>query len=229
MGTWPQFGNHLTNELKVFTPFPDSTFQTVNVDTTNLPGMIRAKKMGLVPSHTADIIFTHDLRSAIQRLGFSSEHQGRALALFRHPIDRLVSKFYYLQIADWESGYRPHWKNMTVLQWAQSEKNYAESNYMVQMLSVNEWDVPATEKDLPVAKQILRDYVIVGLLDEVEESFRRFNIVMSMATGSDDKRGKKEGMLTARCMKEMLQPSSEKGYVIDTNRNEYEKVSGIMY
>jgi hypothetical protein len=27
----------------------------------------------------------------------------------------------------------------------------------------------------------------------------------------------------------MLQPSSEKGYVIDTNRNEYEKVSGIMY
>ncbi|KAL7501968.1 hypothetical protein ACHAXN_000098 [Cyclotella atomus] len=170
LGMWPTFGHHKSNKLEVFKPFKSSSYQTVNVDTTTAQGIQRARELDLVSSHIADIIFTHDISAAMNHLGFDPMNQGRALALFRHPIERLVSKFYYLQTADWEPGYRPHWRNMTVLQWAESDKNYVESNYMVQMLSGKSWSDPVTQDDLPHAKQLLRDHFIVG----------RFNIVMQM-------------------------------------------------
>ena len=178
--------------------------------------------MDLIPSHAADIIFTHDISAAIHHLGFDPINQGRALALFRNPVERLVSKFYYLQNADWESGYRPHWKNITVVQWAESDKNYAESNYMVQMLSGKPWTDPVTQDDLPRAKQLLRDHFIVGLLDHIEESFTRFNIVMSRTR----KRGNpmRQQTLASECMKEVLQPEDEDAGT-KSNRHEHDKVS----
>lgn len=160
----------------------------------------------------------------MNHLGFDPMNQGRALALFRHPIERLVSKFYYLQTADWEPGYRPHWRNMTVLQWAESDKNCVESNYMVQMLSGKSWSDPVTQDDLPHAKQLLRDHFIVGLLDDVEESFRRFNIVMQMTR----KRGNpsKQERLASRCIKEVLTPKGQDMKEDElTNKNLHDNVS----
>ena len=220
---WPQFGHHKSNVLEVFKPFPRSTYQTINVDTTSLPGMLRANEMGLVGSNKADIIFTHDLFTAMKHLGFTPHNQGRAMALFRHPIERLVSKFYYLQTASWERGYRPHWQNMTVLQWAESDKNYAESNHMAQMLSGKDWNDPVTQDDLPHLKQVLRDHVIVGLLSNMEESFRRFNIVMAMTT----KRGNQlmQQRVVSRCIKNVIVPKSSSIEEIElSNKNEHDKV-----
>jgi hypothetical protein len=226
LGSWPQFQQHKTKELKVFKPFPHSTYQTINVDTTNLSGMLRAKEMGLIVSHTADIIFTHDISAAVRRLGFDTHDQGRALALFRDPIERLVRKFYYLRVASWESGYRPHWKNMTVLQWAESEKSGPESNYMVQKLSGKGWDDPVTEDDLPKAKQVLRDHIIIGLLSDVEESFRRFNIVMNGSSGGNKKR---DYRLASRCMKKVFHSDEHSmKEVVEENKNVYDSVSSYM-
>ncbi|KAL3785418.1 hypothetical protein HJC23_013557 [Cyclotella cryptica] len=222
LGSWPQFQHHKTKELKVFKPFPHSTYKTINVDTTNLSGMLRAKEMGLISSHTADIIFTHDISAAVRHLGFDTSNQGRALALFRDPIERLVSKFYYLRVASWERGYRPHWNNMTGLQWAESEKSGPESNYMVQKLSGKGWDDPVTENDLPKVKQMLRDHIIVGLLSDVEESFRRFNIVMGGLTGGKKKR---DNRLASRCMKKVFHPEERSiNEVVEENKNVHDSI-----
>ena len=92
-----------------------------------------------------------------------------------------MSKFYYLKVATCEQSYRPEWKDLTLLQWARSSKRGGpDSNIMVHKLTGKAWSEKVGEKDLRVAKKILRDHVVVGLLDDAEESFRRFNIVLGI-------------------------------------------------
>jgi hypothetical protein len=106
LGADPRFGHDQDEEIVVFHPFatdPDVKF--VNVDTTSRPGILRAERLGLVPSGKVDMIFTSDINFASDHL-FSPDHRGRILSLFRNPVDRSVSKFYYLQTATWERTYR---------------------------------------------------------------------------------------------------------------------------
>ena len=70
----------------------------VNVETRSKPGILKAKRLGLVASGLADLIFTSDPSFALENL-YDKDHRGRAVELFRHPVERLVSKFYYLQMA----------------------------------------------------------------------------------------------------------------------------------
>jgi len=90
-----------TNELVSFKPWPyNSKARYVNVDTTTRSGIDRARKLGLVKSNLADLIITSDPIYAIEQLYDTKENlRGRVLLMMRHPVDRLVSKFYYLQMA----------------------------------------------------------------------------------------------------------------------------------
>jgi hypothetical protein len=70
----------------------------VNVDTITRPGILRAERLGLVPSGLANLIVAANLNFAIEHL-YDEDHKGRVLAMFRHPVERLISKFYYSQIS----------------------------------------------------------------------------------------------------------------------------------
>ena len=88
-----------TNELVSFKPWPyNSKARYVNVDTTTRKGIDRARKLGLVKSNLADLIITSKPIYAIDNL-YSKDERGRLLLMMRHPVDRIVSKFYYLQMA----------------------------------------------------------------------------------------------------------------------------------
>ena len=97
-GALPQFGHDTDNFLLRFRPWGDGGASYVNADTTSYEGIDRAARLRLVQAHKADIIFTSYPRYAIEHL-YNRNNKGRALGLFRHPVQRLVSKFYYLQIA----------------------------------------------------------------------------------------------------------------------------------
>ena len=97
-GSLLRFGHSYDSELLAIRPWGVRGPAYVNVDTTGKKGINRAAQMGLVPSGLAGVIFTSDPAYAIEHL-YDVEHKGRVVALFRHPVDRLVSKFYYLQIA----------------------------------------------------------------------------------------------------------------------------------
>lgn len=110
---------------------------------------------------------------------------------------------------------------MSLLQWAETAKNGPETNYLVQKLSGKEWEDPVTEEDLPTAKQVLRDHVVVGLMDDMEESFRRFNIVMSATTDQGSERNRQES-----CMQELFHPEELSGMEkVVKNQNEHQTVS----
>jgi len=164
-------------ELVVLEPFGKRGGTFVNVDMTTKSGMLRAERMGLVASEKVDILFAMEPAFAGEHL-FDREHKGRILCLFRHPLKRLESKFYYLQKATWEKTYRPEWKGMDLFEWATTQNK--ENNVMVKNLAGVGFHDTATDVDLRVAMRTLEKRFVVGLTDEMKESIRRFNIVMNI-------------------------------------------------
>lgn len=182
VGADPKYGHSEKDEVVVFQPHDGKDWKVVNVDTTIKAGILRAKKIGLVQSHTTDLIFTMEPNFAGREL-YDEENKGRFLSLFRHPVDRAFSMFYYLQTATWERTYRPEWANMTVLEWANLPN--AEEDYMVRKLVGKSFGMEADETDLIIAKELVRQRFIVGLMDEMNESIRRFNIVLGIDEESE--------------------------------------------
>lgn len=182
VGADPKYGHSEKDEVVVFQPHDGKDWKVVNVDTTIKAGILRAKKIGLVQSHTTDLIFTMEPNFAGREL-YDEENKGRFLSLFRHPVDRAFSMFYYLQTATWERTYRPEWANITVLEWANLPN--AEEDYMVHKLVGKSFGMEADETDLIIAKELVRQRFIVGLMDEMNESIRRFNIVLGLDEESE--------------------------------------------
>jgi len=192
IGVDPRYGHDQSDKLVVFKPLGGKDWKTVNVDTVSEKGILRAEEMGLAASGKADIIFAMDVNFASSHL-FDRLNKGRVLSIFRHPVDRLTSKFFYLQTATWERTYRPEWADMSVLEWA--EKHNHDENFLVKKIVGKKLTEKATMADLIIAKEIVRRRFIVGLLDEMEESVHRFNVMLGVDE-SDDK--------TKECMTEVF-------------------------
>lgn len=221
VGVDPRYGHDQSDELVVFKPIEGKDWKTVNVDTISEKGILRAEEMGLVPSGKADIVFAMDVKYASEHL-FDRLHKGRVMAIFRNPVDRAVSKFYYLQTATWEKTYRPEWADMSLVEWA--ENHNFDENFLVKKMVGKKLTDSAEMGDLIIAKEIIRRRFIVGLLDEMEESIHRFNIMM----GVDESAEKTMG-----CMQEVFgnddKTSSEvkeedDTAEINTNSNKHPKV-----
>jgi hypothetical protein len=71
----------------------------INVDTTSVAGIERAAKMGFADSGLAGCVVTPFLYES--NALFTPTARGRLFAVFRHPVDRAVSMFYYIQVATW--------------------------------------------------------------------------------------------------------------------------------
>jgi len=146
----------------------------VNVDTTTIPGLERAKSLKLGTSNLADAIVTPFIFEANELWSdatSTSKHRGRLFAVFRHPVDRAVSMFTYLQYADWEPTYDPKLAEMSIQDYARSPR--VENNWMTRYLT-NHMEGELQEEDLQAAMDIIRKKFLVGLLSKKEETMERF-------------------------------------------------------
>ena len=175
-GSLSKFGHDQDTELIAFQPWGKRGPWYVNADTSTEGGILRAAKLGLVPSGLGDVIITSYPKFAVEHL-YDINHKGRAFGIFRHPVDRLISKFYYLQVADWERTYRPNWKNMDINYWATINR---DNDVYVRMLAGKKVGDPVDEDDLQLAMSTIKERFVVGLIDEMEESFRRFSIIIGI-------------------------------------------------
>mmetsp|Transcript_8504 Transcript_8504/g.11705 ORF Transcript_8504/g.11705 Transcript_8504/m.11705 type:complete len:376 (-) Transcript_8504:33-1160(-) len=178
----------------------------VNVETNTYDGIEHAKELGLAESSLADVIFSSRLPAAMDM--FNPNNRGRVFALFRHPIERAVSLYYYRQIATWEKGdgvYRPELANIPIEEFFERKKNKSDNN-MIAMLLNKDRREPVTDDDLEFAKEILRTKVLVGLTSQMEESVERFDTYFGW--NKNEKR-----------------PMCQKSYIEHkTNSNKYERV-----
>ena len=189
----------------------------INVDVTTEGGIQRAASLHLAQSGMADVLVSpllHDVAANI----LSRSHRGRMFALFRHPIDRLVSLFYYLQTATHEPTYDPRLANMTLSEYAAS--GLVESNIMVRSLS-NKMEGPLSADDLEEAKRTLRTKCLVGLLDEMETSLARFRHFFHW-DGPDGN----YGPMAERCQEQLLARGGsnriEHPILVDRNSRDYD-------
>ena len=141
----------------------------VNIDSSTVAGIQRAKEMGFADSQLADIVVspfvfeTNDL--------FTQTAQGRFFSVFRHPIDRAISMFYYIQVADWEPSYKPELKEWSLEQYAQSD--IVENNWMTRQLS-NQLGGELSNDHLEKAMEVVRRKFMVGLMTKIGSSMTRF-------------------------------------------------------
>lgn len=141
----------------------------VNVDTTTVEGIERAKQMGFADSGLADAVVTYFLYEANNL--FTTTAKGRIFTVFRHPIERAISMFFYIQVADWEPTYDPSLKEMTIEEYAKSPK--IENNWLTRQLS-NTPGGDLTDEHLNLAMEVVRRKVMVGLMSEIEATMERF-------------------------------------------------------
>ena len=154
----------------------------INVDVTTIEGIHSASQRGFASSTLPNVMFTPLLLDASHYL-LSPQRKGRMFAIFRHPISRLTSIFYYLQLATWEPTYNPHYATMTIDDYASSDT--CESNWMVRSLR-NKMTGPLNVDDLHIAKEVLRHKCIIGLLERMEESVIRFHTYFKFDTPYED-------------------------------------------
>lgn len=129
-----------------------------------------ARDTQLVQSGQVDVITTQYLYEGAS-LFDGQQHRGRCFTFIRHPIERAVSLFYYLGVASHEPTYDPQLRYISIEMWAKSKR--VEHNWMTRFLS-NELKGDLTPKHLEIAKAVLRQKCLVGLLEEKTESWLRF-------------------------------------------------------
>lgn len=106
----------------------------VNMDTSTIAGISRAKHMKLVDTNLVDALHSSYLHEASTM--FTEHHQGRMITMMRHPCLVVCSLFYYQSNAYWERSYKPELKNMTILEFARPENsNLRVDNWMTRILS----------------------------------------------------------------------------------------------
>jgi len=141
----------------------------VNIDSTTVAGIARAKSLGFADAQLAQVVVspfvfeTNDL--------FTQTAKGRLFSVFRHPIDRAVSMFYYIRVADWEPSYAPEMKDWTLEQYASSDR--VENNWMTRQLS-NQLGGELTEDNLRKAMEVVQTKFMVGLMSKIEPTMSRF-------------------------------------------------------
>jgi len=143
----------------------------VNVDTSTHQGISRAKNLNLTSSGLADVVISPLLHEASSL--FTPTRRGRMFAIFRHPVERAASLFYFIQESQWQQpGTRnDQFAHITIEQFYKN--GFAENNWMTRFLTNELTKDELTENDLNIAKEVLRQKCLVGLLEEKGETFER--------------------------------------------------------
>ncbi len=112
-----QFGHEQDKMLQVF---EKHGAKFVNVDTTTLDGIAKAKKLNLTSSGIVDAIVVSYVYEASEL--FSRGHRGKFFTVMRDPIERHWSLRSYLGDASWEGTYDPAFANMTIEEFAHDRR-----------------------------------------------------------------------------------------------------------
>jgi len=144
----------------------------VNVDTTSVKGIQRAKDMDLIRSGFADVIVSNFIYEVSTLFESQSQRSGKCFTLIRDPLERAVSMFHHLKQM---AGTDP---NLEIIKNATFEEYLAEpsseDNFMVRRL-VNENNAKLQVHHLETAKNVLGKCKI-GLSQKFLESMKRFEL-----------------------------------------------------
>ena len=143
----------------------------VNADASSPEGIARIKKLRIFDLNLPNLVITTSRVYEALSI-FTPQHRGRLFLIFRDPVERAISKYYYGQVATWERNYNPAVANMTLIEFAQSR--FCHDNWITRRL-IHKMNplLTITPGDLRLAKEILRQKALILLLSDLEQSSYR--------------------------------------------------------
>lgn len=161
-------------------------YRYVNVDTSTVQGIERAKSLGLAGSGMPHLVVSSLLHNAATM--FTPANRGRMFTMFRHPVDRSVSLFHYIQDTQWRrrQTFQKELSDLTIDEYFKS--GLAENNWMTRFLTNQITKGELNRNDLNQAKEVLRRKCLVGLLSEKGESFARFERFFGFPLKDDEEK-----------------------------------------
>ena len=175
----------------------------INVDTTFLGGLKRAKQLNLVASKRADVIVSPYIFETSDI--FSQTSRGRMFAFIRHPIERCASMYAYKKTID------PEIASMSLLDYARSGR--VENNWMTRFLS-NQLQGEITFDHVVIAKEVLRKKCLIGLKEFLWASIKRYEYFFDWKYDKDPAKQyecRKKKLLEDIDLNEFEQPKVEEG------------------
>lgn len=155
--------------LKVMSNEED-TARYVNVETTTVRGLKRAKEFDLAGSGLANIILTKHL-SESSMLTDGESSRGRVFAVFSHPVRRIVHNYYEVTKDPESDYYDDEIAAMSLVEYAQSSK--IVDNIITRSLVNDFTSANITSDQIDIAKDIIRRKFLVGILEWLESSIAR--------------------------------------------------------
>jgi len=140
----------------------------VNVDMTSSNGITHAKDLDLASAGVTDVIISGDIHGVLDI--FNNRNRARIFAVFRHPLDRAISKYYA------DLGFDTDLAGMTLPQYVRSGGHRVENNYLTRYLS-GRYGGKLTVHHLNVAREFLRRKFVVGLASDLPATANLFSHV----------------------------------------------------
>lgn len=116
----------------------------------------------------ADVIISQDIHGVLKV--FNNRNRARIFAIFRHPLDRAISKYYSVVASD------PEMAGLTLPQYVRSGGQRVENNYLTRYLS-GQYGGRLTRKHLDIAREFLRRKFVVGLARDLPATSNLFSHV----------------------------------------------------
>ena len=177
----------------------------VNVAFGDLSGIEKAKYLRMAESGLVDVAITSHLHPGVN--AFTPDHPARIMTLFRHPVKRIISHYYYIQMAEWEKTYHKEVKGMTMMEYVKDGRFY-EDNWVTRMLS-NVHGTELNEDDFIYAQNLLKEKIFILLLDELEESVDRMLHYMNWISNENEAQIQK-GLMEKKCIDSILSKPTNK-------------------
>lgn len=136
-----------------------------DVDTSSQEGLAELSGMNIMDNLTSDVIVSPHLKDVAGVFDFN--HHGRAFTFIRNPIKRELAHYHYLKDKDSSHvDYHAALSGMTLEGYVNSD--YASNNWLTRHL-LGKVDETIVQEDLEVAKAILREKVLILLVEDTDE------------------------------------------------------------
>jgi len=161
--------HEIGSTLEIFST-PDNSGHFVNVNTETRKGLLRAHNIGIVDSELVQVVATPFIADASSLFAHKTR-TGRIFALLRHPVDQAHSDFLFRKdLPSHHPDYIP--PELTLSQFVESERLI--TNPLARALLNMNQDTLLTKGHAFIAKKLLQERVLVGLLEAFDESIHRF-------------------------------------------------------
>jgi hypothetical protein len=164
----------------------------LDVDTYSTKGLRSVAKLDLLHDGRWNVLDSPLLDESARFL-FESNNQGQVFFFMRHPVERIISYFYSHVLPATVGKHASTADQITLEDYAKLPNEQPEFNYLTKVLSNRPLMTPSSEitmHDLAQAKQVLKQKVLILLLEDKKASLERLQAYFGWSVSDTNNKNK---------------------------------------